>query len=388
MCKGLYPIWLFIISPRFQHLSKRSLVFINDMVYFKCQRCVWREDRTFDKRPLKTSLDQSDMITIALEPDTHPFSSYENLLLYYNQKELTKAEDRLNTIAGLFSLLEIRMKCQFLEGLPIATLDASLLYILRSPESKENLPSSERRGIFPSYSWAGWSGVPDWSHNPDFSTSLVFPQETIANNKWLDTRTWIIWYRRSTDGALTLLRDHKALCDESSTILGYRRRNAAPFQTKSRYHLPTKPKIRLPPEKGRTYCLLQFWTVIASYALIFESVTKAWILDRDQRRCGYLRLDEQLPITANSKYEVLILSESQAYSSLATQKGLAKKTSSTRDNGAEAEGKEGWDFYWVILIVRDGEVAERRGGSARCIRARWGSVSIPGRCGGRLYWGE
>ena len=177
--------------------------------------------------PMESSIDHASLIHLALAPDTHPIQSYQALLIYYNQTDLTKAEDRLNAIAGFFSRLEFRMKCRFFQGLPTAMLDAALLFTM--------LPSFgcatvHRRGVFPSYSWAGWSSRPDWTNIPDFRIGLVYPEESedsIANNKWLEKRTWIIWYSRDIDGVLrpvTSDRDHESLRNEPSTILGYRGR--------------------------------------------------------------------------------------------------------------------------------------------------------------------
>jgi hypothetical protein len=310
---------------------------------------------------MMTCLDTTNLITDALYPDTHPFRSYEHFLLYYNQKDLTKVEDRLNAIAGIFCRLEMHMKCKFFEGLPTATLDAALLFEMIPSNSKNRL--IDRRGAFPSYSWTGWSGIPSWSGIPDFNTSLVSVEESIANNKWLDSRTWIIWYSRSTDGSLILLRDHKALHDEPSTILTYRRRNDPPFPIpKSRTHLPTRPKIQLPPEKKRKYSLLQFWTVSALYSIRTVSPTTASIFDRLQRRCGYLLLDCDISTSATySKFEVLILSESQECVPSAIESGLMEPLRTSAPTEDVDGRKEEWNFYWVMLIVCDGQIAERKG---------------------------
>jgi hypothetical protein len=209
--------------------------------------------------------------------------------------------------------------------------------------------------------WLVW--YPQLVRYSDFNTILVYVEHFVANNKWLDSRTWIILYSRSTDGALTLLRDHEALHDEPSTILTYRRRNDPPFQIpKSGTHLPTRPKIHLPPEKNRKYSLLQFWTVSASYSVRTAFPTTASIFDRLQRRCGHLLLDCEISTSATySKFEVLILSESQKCVPSAIENGLMEplRTSAPME---EVDGRqEKWNFYWVMLIVWDGQIAERKG---------------------------
>jgi hypothetical protein len=115
-------------------------------------------------------LDYTSLVTDALDPDTHPFRSFEHFLLYYSQKDLTKVEDRLNAIAGIFCRLEMRMKCEIFEGLPTATLDAALLFDTM-PFDFQNRPTLRRRE-FPSYSWTGWSGIPSWSGSPISALTL------------------------------------------------------------------------------------------------------------------------------------------------------------------------------------------------------------------------
>jgi hypothetical protein len=97
---------------------------------------------------MESSIDHASVIPLALALDTHPIQSYQALLIYYNQTDLTKAEDRLNAIAEFFSCLEFRKKC-LLQGLLTAMLDAALLFMM--------LPSFgcatvDRKGVVPSYS--------------------------------------------------------------------------------------------------------------------------------------------------------------------------------------------------------------------------------------------
>jgi len=309
---------------------------------------------------VKDSQDRSDLFHILFDQDLHPLSSYKDLLLYYSQKELTKEQDRLNAIAGFFLRLAIRMKCEFLEGLPVATFDAIILFRVTAITDDE--PLVERRKHFPSYSWTGWFGIPDWDYVPDFGEE----RDPIESNKWLDTRTWITWYSRTTDGILELLWDdgaQRAFRDEPSTVLGYRKRNAPPFQNDSQLRLPTKPEKCLSPGRSREYTLLQFWTITALYSLNFDSPTTASILDRYHRPCGRLLLNHELPSTVDRTYEFLVLSESQSPSSIFEDhlKGRPKTSMQHSGDPATPAGLEPWDFYWVVLVIWDGEIAERRG---------------------------
>jgi hypothetical protein len=75
------------------------------------------------------------------------------------------------------------MKCEFLEGLPTASFDLSLLF---SPNST----GRRRRYKFPSYSWTGWIGE-SYPFAQDFNT---------GDNDWFLHNTWIIWYKRNKKG--------------------------------------------------------------------------------------------------------------------------------------------------------------------------------------------
>jgi hypothetical protein len=226
---------LIFLSGFKNNISRNEDSFLSIIWYtFKCQRCVWSEDTAGDRMPMNQSLNHTSRITFALAPDTHPIQAYQWSLIYYSEKDLTKVEDRLKAIAGLFSRLESRLKCRFYQGFPTSILDAALLF--------RTLPSSDgtlvnRRGVFPSYSWTGWSGRHLWEDIPDFSLHLGYhlreTKNSTANNKWLNSRTWTIWYSCGIDGILRPLRleqDHESLRNEPSSILGYRRWNRPPFQ--------------------------------------------------------------------------------------------------------------------------------------------------------------
>ena len=190
-------------------------------------------------------------------------------------------------------------------------------------------------------------------------------EDSIANNKWLEKRTWIIWYSRDIDGvlwSLTSERDHESLRNEPSTILGYRRRCYPPFEN-SEYQtdLPIIPKICLSPENSRKYPLLHFWTMVASYTVHATSPTTASIFDGDRAFCGHLFLNCGLPpSTHDSKFDVLILSESQDWAGTVIESGLFKPFRSSIPIEEEDGLQEKLELFWVMLIIWDGRL--RRGG--------------------------
>lgn len=88
---------------------------------------------------------------MALEPETEPIVAYQLFLQHFSRCKLTYKSDAVNAIAGLARRFSARMQCPMIDDLPAATLDALLLFSARRHQLK-------RRRVFPSYSWAGWTG--------------------------------------------------------------------------------------------------------------------------------------------------------------------------------------------------------------------------------------
>jgi len=87
-----------------------------------------------------------------LESGTSSYHKYNLLLRHHSKRKLSNQNDAVNAMAGLLTRLAKQMGYKVLEGLPTACFDASLTFF------KDGGGSLERRGAFPSYSWAGWIG--------------------------------------------------------------------------------------------------------------------------------------------------------------------------------------------------------------------------------------
>jgi hypothetical protein len=89
-----------------------------------------------------------------LKPRTDPaaaISAYISCVEAYSRRDLTYAEDGLNAFAGISKILETHLETALMYGLPIKYFELALLW---APTGK----NFTRRGSFPSWSWAGWSG--------------------------------------------------------------------------------------------------------------------------------------------------------------------------------------------------------------------------------------
>lgn len=210
-----------------------------------------------------------------------PVLDFEELIMYYTERSLTNQDDILNAVGGIIQRLSRRMKCRFLEGLPTAAFDLSILFACKDT-------TFGRRHGFPSYSWAGWRGK-YWyilhRHSDD--------------NIWLTESTWIVWYKRSARGTLNLVWDFLANEDfpyHDDMYIGYRKRRAfqspvpVPFPT-SRTQ-PTEDLGRMIPVLN--YPVLQFWTLSALFNIRMENRFEgiARIINRFGESCGRLWLDD------------------------------------------------------------------------------------------------
>lgn len=113
----------------------------------------------------------------------YPLEDLATVLGHYTQRALGNQGDALRAIAGLLRHFSERLKCGFLQGLPVAVFDLFILFMCSTSDIHLH-----RRSGFPSYSWAGWRG----------GIELELP--TNKRNEWLALKTWIIWHVRNPAG--------------------------------------------------------------------------------------------------------------------------------------------------------------------------------------------
>jgi hypothetical protein len=293
------------------------------------------------------------MLSLALDPNEPPSLAYQLLVLYYSTRELTKSNDAIDAMAGIFRRLSHRMKCRFLEGLPTSAFDINLLFY--------NWGNAlQRRHGFPSYSWSGWIGQVDWG-NLDCDW---YGSGGISPNEWLTSKTWIIWYERCPSGTMRAVWTPQEQANLDGDDTGYRRRNA--FNPHGRniigdilQTLPTRDMPRLNELPG--YPVLQFWTVTVRLSLsrphrkVYAEDLTADVRDRDSKPCGSIFLSDYNILEGGQPHELLVLSECR-YS-------LERSPISDRkyDSIFMKLNQDLWDLYWVMLITWKDGIAERRG---------------------------
>jgi hypothetical protein len=252
-------------NPRFQewYLSRRRLIFTDNMVHFSCSYAGWREDIVPDLSPSarkSTPLGDGNP-TLKAAPSSHGiYFDMTDVPRQYSHREIRDQEEWLKALAGIQRRRSKIWKCGFLEGLPTVAFDLFLGF------QRKHLADVylRRREAFPSYSWAGWQGPIDYM--TDVNCILGVEGET----KWLNDATWIVWYVRSAEGELNRISD---LDGDTRTQPPSELYERFPFFADEKLLLPVDsvrvlPSPQLPATtRLHSYPMLQFWTMVTYYAV-------------------------------------------------------------------------------------------------------------------------
>jgi len=260
-------------------------------------------------------------------------------------------------MAGLLNRLESRMKSSFLQGLPKATFDLSLLFLLNGNESKDGI--SHRRPEFPSYSWTGWRNrIIYATFGVDFGTP---GRGRLGLFDWLQTKTWIVYYELSPSGTSKLLWNPDVEDAATDTILHirYPLKRTDRLQRFSRFsnEFSTKPTVSKLSTLPRNYPLLIFWTMAVYLKVSRTSLLSdenSLVYDCNNKFVGpvYTGCD-----MVDKPVEFLVLSESTE----------DRRPDSIIWPGAEKifyrldSSSKLWDLYWVMAVKNVNGVMERIG---------------------------
>ncbi|KAM5352779.1 hypothetical protein ACJ41O_005501 [Fusarium nematophilum] len=176
-------------------LPRRTLIFINDQVYFRCMEANWSEEAAAD---LLTHWVDPDDSNISRLPDSdvsnlEAWWAYQKLCENYSSRTLRYDGDALRAFSGVLRPLGAALTSWFADGLPVFYLDVALLFVSSDGTLR-------RRPGFASYSWAGWSGRITWpreTHEWPGHDSRQAPDNLFC---WLQEKTfikWNVWKRRS-----------------------------------------------------------------------------------------------------------------------------------------------------------------------------------------------
>ncbi|KAI8721652.1 HET domain-containing protein [Fusarium sp. LHS14.1] len=328
-------------------LSRRAIYFVDDHLFYRCRRTAQAEHLMDLPSPAGEPMFTMQQLPSDVILMRHPVLDFSWILEFYTKRILTNQSDAPRAMAGIIQRFSVAMGCQFLEGLPTATFD---IFILLRPLGG----GLRRRPAFPSYSWTGWSG--------SFKTCLRSIR--LSYNDMLRDKTWIIWYKRSTSGIVSLVWDPS--CEpffplDDLTFVGYRERR--PFGDGR--HTPagldtsrTSPSATIEFSRGIPSChILQFWTISTFYTIsnldVFDAIGD--LVDSNGDKCGFVSLDgfeETTYFESQTHFELILLSEAQFVSD---QHLRSCSTSSY----PTADGS--WNLFNVLLLEWQGGLAERRG---------------------------
>src|SRR3569833_1515156 len=329
-------------------LSRRSLIFTQDRVFFQCRASTWSEE--IDS--------ESSHKTWTLEKVRSPVQNYSKNPL------------------RLF-------------------LDCDALY------SSPRLPHAS--AAFPSWSWCGWEGACTWRMSMVSGILLNL-------NEWLAELTWVVWYKTSKDGGSGHGRPSRSGSSEGAPSFGLvwrgahawpgglethklsrwdgYRLNIAPYGRKTPYRgvlagageekRPTMPTIE-PSSPGTLY----FWTWTAHFQLSRKSMTtpafasklepglhRFGLFDAKGDWCGTVVLENACFDLVGDVFEFAAISEAREFS--------MEELDTWNYYIPEERDVSEWYLFYALLLKwnENGTIAERMG-LAKIYQDAFRSASFP-----------
>ncbi|MCJ1259453.1 hypothetical protein MMC24_007291 [Lignoscripta atroalba] len=149
-------------------LTRRRLIFTDEQVFYECVK--GRNCEAISASRRYTILDNS--LHLTAPGQEWEFKVYDQLLQLYKDRALSYESDSINAFAGIIKAMERLHNVSFLWGLPEMDFESALLWQLSDTSEQDHI--LQRRGQFPSWSWAGWSGslnhdlvMNPWGTGPD-----------------------------------------------------------------------------------------------------------------------------------------------------------------------------------------------------------------------------
>ncbi|CBY02195.1 hypothetical protein LEMA_P009820.1 [Plenodomus lingam JN3] len=140
-------------------LSNRSIIFVDEQVYFHCKQHLVCEDRCNKDDTDFYTLDNMRTSSVMLRSKAETYSPldefrwYEQIVIEYTTKRMGWPDDIINAFTGIQTELSNMFNWTFTAGLPTSLLDLALLWTPISTIERR-LTSFQQ----PSWSWSGWLG--------------------------------------------------------------------------------------------------------------------------------------------------------------------------------------------------------------------------------------
>lgn len=182
-----------------QILSKRSVVFLDEDIFWECDRSIWDEHALSADSDGPATGEASEMGRRLFGLKGPDFSLYIDLVCLYNYRKFSYEQDGLAAMSGIFNLLGSKFPGGFIAGLSTAFLDHALLWQplhkgsrrVERPKNLDSAGSSPSREL-PSWSWCGWQCLLDpWSFRTGLS-SMNTPKHREVTGTWR-THNLVTW---------------------------------------------------------------------------------------------------------------------------------------------------------------------------------------------------
>ncbi|KAK3312227.1 heterokaryon incompatibility protein-domain-containing protein [Apodospora peruviana] len=152
-----------------RHLSRRVLCFLDEQVYFQCQKELWCEEPPINLTIMSTVRGWGETVK-EMEWDA-AFRFYAQVVQDYSWKQLTYPDDVMAAFSGIAATLEQHSGWTITHGLSEQVFDWALLWIPLGGTKRRPQPRSSLVSSFPSWSWMGWVGPV--SYNLAYIDALV-----------------------------------------------------------------------------------------------------------------------------------------------------------------------------------------------------------------------
>ncbi|GAP82865.1 putative related to tol protein [Rosellinia necatrix] len=341
------------------HLSRRKLIFHNNMVYYQCMTKSWSED-------IKGLPANSEIKNRALIP-TKPNRMFHEFCLIigeYSIREVTYQRDIVNAMNGVYYKMLGKEYGGHLFGVPIVAFDSFMCFCNEDDHQK----FLQRRTGVPSWAWSGWNGELRWANIDDDSEIL----------RWTTNSTWIHWYIPDPAGNLVTIWDlpQNGKNNSVTPTTRFPSRRTDGWRRFSTDPLPTSPTRTVPHAIERPYGLLQFWTFSACFNIRVDAVGEErvkslefvnWKVTQqvfgldDNEYYGCIQVDEELSRRDHDAAELIVVSEAA--------KPLSPDHGAFYNNGhwskLVGQGKGCW--YNVLYVEGQSGLVERKGfGQIHC----------------------
>ncbi|RSL63585.1 hypothetical protein CEP54_005127 [Fusarium duplospermum] len=177
-------------------LPRRTLIFINTQVYFRCTQATWCEETAADLQVKWVDPDDDNILRIPSPGagNLEAWKAYQRLCEDYSDRTLEHDADALRGLSGILRQLGGELTSWYADGLPANYLNSALLFLSIDG-------TLQRRPGFASYSWAGWSGPITWApearQGPDDDDQAA---ERLFD--WIQKKTFIQWHVWTRDGTV------------------------------------------------------------------------------------------------------------------------------------------------------------------------------------------